>query len=108
MPNAQAGDRISIGQKMDSRTTNLLDRAFFARNSVNVARDLLGSKIVRSLNGEILSGTIVETEAYRGHQDSASHAFRGQTPRNLVMFGPITLDLRMILKALIFSIAKKG
>lgn len=73
---------------MNSKTPNLLGRAFFARNTIVVAREMLGAKIVRRLDNQVLSGLIVETEAYQGHQDSASHAFKGQTPRNQVMFGP--------------------
>jgi DNA-3-methyladenine glycosylase len=65
-----------------------LDRAFFERYSPTVARELLGFALVRKLEGERLSGTIVETEAYRGRRDPASHAYRGMTKRNEVMFGP--------------------
>jgi len=64
-----------------------LQRAFFARYTPTVARALLGCVLVRVLGGERLSGRIVETEAYRGSQDPASHAFRGPTRRNRVMFG---------------------
>lgn len=73
---------------MPANAPNPLGRTFFARNTITVARELLGKKIVRHLDGQILSGLIVETEAYQGHQDSASHAFKRQTPRNQVMFGP--------------------
>jgi len=64
------------------------DRVFFERYSPKVARELLGFTLVRVLQGERLSGIIVETEAYRGRTDPASHAYRGRTRRNEVMFGP--------------------
>jgi DNA-3-methyladenine glycosylase len=53
-----------------------------------VAPDLIGVRLVRRLHGEVLSGRIVETEAYMGSDDPASHAYRGMTKRNRVMFGP--------------------
>ena len=64
-----------------------LVRTFYARDSVVVARDLLGRLLVRQLDGETLVGRIVEAEAY-GRDDPASHAYRGQTRRNVSMFGP--------------------
>jgi len=63
-------------------------RGFFERHTPKVARDLLGSRLVRVLDGERLSGIVIETEAYRGKRDPASHAYRGKTRRNEVMFGP--------------------
>lgn len=66
----------------------ILNRKFYHRPTLEVACDLLGKKLVRSMNGRELSGIIVETEAYCGRKDSACHAHRGQTPRNAVMFGP--------------------
>jgi len=54
---------------------------------VRVAKELLGKILVRKLTGTRLEGIIVETEAYRGHDDAASHAYRGPTARNQVMFG---------------------
>lgn len=65
-----------------------LKRDFYSRSSLSVARDLLGKRLVRKLKGRLLSGVIIETEAYGGENDSASHAFKGKTPRNSVMFGP--------------------
>jgi len=65
-----------------------LPRSFFERYTPLVARELLGMRLVRVDGGERLAGTIVETEAYRGRRDPASHAFRGRTRRNVVMFGP--------------------
>lgn len=65
-----------------------LKRSFFARDTVTVARDLLGRRLVRNLDGERLSGLIVETEAYVGESDTACHASRGCTPRTRVMYGP--------------------
>ena len=64
-----------------------LARRFFERYTPTVARALLGAVLVRVVDGERLSGTIVETEAYRGSKDPASHAYRGRTRRNAVMFG---------------------
>lgn len=65
-----------------------LTRRFFERYCPDVARDLVGCRLVRNAGGRRLSGIVVETEAYRGLRDPASHASRGRTPRNEVMFGP--------------------
>ncbi len=64
-----------------------LSRAFYGRDTVTVARALLGQRLVRVTAGQRLSGLICETEAYRGADDEASHAFR-RTPRSAIMFGP--------------------
>jgi DNA-3-methyladenine glycosylase len=69
-------------------TTPRLPRAFFARDPVVLARDLLGRILFYRTPEGLLAGRIVETEAYTGPSDPASHAFRGPTPRNAVMFGP--------------------
>ncbi|MEJ2166882.1 MAG: DNA-3-methyladenine glycosylase [Desulfobacterales bacterium] len=65
-----------------------LNRTFFRRDTITVARELLGIRLVREFNGTVLSGIITETEAYLGANDSACHASKGQTPRNSVMFSP--------------------
>jgi len=65
-----------------------LDRSFFERNTKTVARDLLGKFLVRKIGKNILSGMIVETEAYVGPHDLACHASNGKTERTKVMFKP--------------------
>ena len=65
-----------------------LSRHFFERDPDAVARDLVGSLIVMRASGRSVRALIVETEAYGGSDDPASHAFRGTTPRCAVMFGP--------------------
>ncbi|MDP4175135.1 MAG: DNA-3-methyladenine glycosylase [Bacteroidota bacterium] len=65
-----------------------LSRDFYTRELLTVAKELLGKKFVRlSNNNLMLSGKIVEVEAYDGSVDQAAHTFKGKTPRNEVMFG---------------------
>ena len=65
-----------------------LPRRFYNRNVLEVARDLLGMALVRRMeNGHTVRARIVETEAYGGPRDRASHAYRGKTLRNAAMFG---------------------
>jgi DNA-3-methyladenine glycosylase len=66
----------------------LMREEFFARGPEVVGRDLLGKLLVRREDDGWLVGRIVETEAYIGESDPASHAFPGKTARNAVMFGP--------------------
>jgi DNA-3-methyladenine glycosylase len=65
----------------------ILPRDFYARDTVKVAKALLGKHLVRVQGKYRMEGRIVEVEAYRGLDDPASHAFRGPTPRNAPMFG---------------------
>lgn len=70
-----------------------LSRDFYARPTVQVAKSLIGMRLVRSFGGDEarlkVSGIIVETEAYGGINDAASHAKMGPTTRNSVMFGEV-------------------
>ena len=65
---------------------NILPKKFYQRDTVVVAKDLLGKKLVRRIGNYEMSGIIIETEAYRHKDDPASHAFRKITDRNRVMF----------------------
>ena len=64
-----------------------LPRDFFAQPTLQVARALLGTRLVRLGNGRRIAGLIVEAEAYRGEQDLGCHARAGLTPRTRLMFG---------------------
>ncbi len=66
---------------------DILPGSFYGRDTVPVARELLGKILVHSPAGELTAGMIVETEAYI-QGDPSCHAFRGKTPRNRAMFGP--------------------
>lgn len=66
----------------------ILDGAFFDHSALEVAPSLLGMYLVRRWHGRTTAYRIVETEAYHGHEDRASHASRGKTARTQVMFGP--------------------
>ena len=65
----------------------VLPATFFQRPAAKVAHDLLGKNLVRSRGTTLTSSMIVETEAYEGTHDLASHSSRGRTPRTEVMFG---------------------
>ncbi len=65
----------------------ILPLSFYLRHDVvKIARELLGKVLVTQWNGEVTSGRIVETEAYEGEIDLASHASKGKTPRTEVLF----------------------
>ncbi len=62
--------------------------SFYLRNNVvQIAKDLIGKVLVTNWNGDKTSGRIVETEAYEGEIDRASHASKGRTKRTEVIFG---------------------
>jgi len=65
-----------------------LPRSFYDRDTVAVARDLLGKHLIHVSGGVERIGRIVEVEAYLGPHDLASHSSRGRTARTGVMFGP--------------------
>jgi DNA-3-methyladenine glycosylase len=77
---ASAARRAGLGRP--------LPRSFYRRPVLRVARDVLGRLLVHAGAGGVTAGRVVEVEAYRGDRDPASHAFRGLTRRNAVMFGP--------------------
>lgn len=65
-----------------------LDRAFYSRDSISVAKALLGKVLVRETGGERIAARIVEAEAYMGAADRAAHSYGGRrTPRVEVMYG---------------------
>lgn len=65
-----------------------LERPFFSRSTLKVARELLGMRLVRREEDVRLVGVISEVEAYRGEEDQGCHARAGRTPRTRVMYGP--------------------
>ena len=67
----------------------ILARSFYDQDTVDVAKDLLGKILVRKIDGNIISGIITETEAYRYKDDPASHTYGGMTERNKAMFGQV-------------------
>ncbi|PKK84921.1 MAG: 3-methyladenine DNA glycosylase [candidate division Zixibacteria bacterium HGW-Zixibacteria-1] len=70
-----------------SLTAVKLDRAFYLRPTLEVARDLIGKYLVSAIDGRILAARLVEVEAYIGENDPACHAAVGRTARNEIMYG---------------------
>ncbi len=63
-----------------------INKNFYKRDLLTVAKDLLGKILVKKDENKILAGRIVEVEAYNGETDAAAHSFKGKTKRNEVMF----------------------
>ena len=72
--------RYTLGMRV------ILEPPFFNRSALIVGRQLLGKYIVRADGGKEIALPITECEVYDGFEDRASHAFRGKTPRNKVMW----------------------
>lgn len=79
---------LAAANKASFCPVGILNQNFYARDSRLVAFELIGKVLVFKRDGDVLCGRVAETEAYLGSQDPASHAHRGMTPRNCVMFGP--------------------
>ncbi|MCH3965335.1 MAG: DNA-3-methyladenine glycosylase [Clostridium sp.] len=75
-----------------------LERSFYSRDTIDVAKDLLGNILVHNIDGNLISGKIVEVEAYKGIKDKAAHSYGGRrTKRTEVMYGmPGTCYIFMI------------
>ncbi len=65
---------------------NIITKDFYDRDPVAVAKDLLGKFLIRTINGKVLVGKIVETEAYLAEGDEAAHNFKGETNRNKSLY----------------------
>ena len=66
----------------------ILPQAFYARPTLDVARDLIGKVLVHRAPDGVTAGAIVEVEAYIGEEDPACHASSGPTARNAPLYGP--------------------
>ena len=84
----ETGQRAGIFSFLTPLKPKILTPAFFNRPTLEVTRDLLGKYLLRRAGGKTQALRLSELEAYDGFEDKASHAHRGSTPRNQVMFGP--------------------
>lgn len=66
----------------------MIPRAFYERDTLVVARELLGQMLVRKTDEGEIRGIIVETEAYLGEKDDAAHSYKGKSDRVRVQYGP--------------------
>jgi DNA-3-methyladenine glycosylase len=71
---------------IDTSKNTILQRNFYIRPVLNVAKDLLGKVLIKKVGSRVLAARIIEVEAYDGKIDKASHSFNGKTKRNEVMF----------------------
>ena len=71
---------------IDTTQNKVLQRKFYIRPVITVAKELLGKVLVKKDGNKVLAARIVEVEAFDGKVDQASHAFKGKTKRNEVMF----------------------
>jgi DNA-3-methyladenine glycosylase len=78
---------LPLAIQMELSSLRILTRAFYDRDPRLVGPDLLGKILVRQQSKKLLTGRIVEVEAYLGADDPAAHASIGRTPRNAVLFG---------------------
>ncbi len=82
------GERTPAPRDPDIRSAAALPASFFARPTLEVARDLIGKVLEHHAPDGFASGIIVETEAYIGEDDPACHAAAGLTPRTAPLYGP--------------------
>ena len=66
----------------------IIPRDFYTRDTVSVAEELIGKRLIRIIDNKMIVCTITETEAYRS-DDPACHAYRGKTVRNISLFGAV-------------------
>ena len=79
---------IIYGQKILGCNKKMkLDRNFYLRSGLKVARELIGKKLVHNSAEGLTGGLIVETEAYLGVNDAAAHSYKGLTERTKIIFG---------------------